>query len=261
MLRIESGGLRALLVIVGIIGLIWFYLPSTVGIINLGNAFGMGCNVLLILFSAFNKRFSMLLDFIYAKRAGKITLRVIGIIILIGVLYCLVISIFMLHSAYRKPKATPQAVIVLGCKVRGTNPTRMLSERIKAAYQAMQEYPDMVAVVSGGKGNDEDISEAECMRRELIKKGIPESRIYLEDQSTSTSENLRFSKKILEENGISGDVLIATDGYHEMRAQYLAKRENLPHCDPASAHTTALMFPTYWVREWFGLVHAFILGN
>ena len=99
------------------------------------------------------------------------------------------------------------------------------------------------------------------MRRELIKKGIAESRILTEDQSTSTSENLRFSKKILEEHGITGNVMIATDGYHEMRAQYLAKRETLPHCDPAPAHTTLLMFPTYWVREWFGLTHAFIFGD
>ncbi len=261
MLRIDSNFLRIVLILIAVIGIIWFFLPSTVGIVNIGNAFGIGCCGLLLLFAGFNKRISHLLDTIYANRIGKISLRILGILMILGVLYCLIISIMMLHSAYRKPKETPQAVIVLGCKVKGTRPSRMLSERIQAAYDAMQTYPEIVAVVSGGKGNDEDISEAECMRRELISKGIPESRIFVEDQSTSTSENLRFSKKILDENGITGNLLIATDGYHEMRAQYLAKLENLPHCDPAAAHTTALMFPTYWVREWFGLVHAFVFGN
>ncbi len=261
MLRIDSSFLRVFLILVSIFFIIEFWLPTTVGIVNIGNAFGLGCSILLLVYALFNKRISALLDRIYACRAGKITLRVLGVLIVLGVIYCLILSILMLHSAYRKPKSTPQAVIVLGCKVRGTNPTRMLSERIKAAYDAMQKYPDMVAVVSGGKGHDEVISEAECMRRELIKKGIAESRILTEDQSTSTSENLRFSKKILEEHGITGNVMIATDGYHEMRAQYLAKRETLPHCDPAPAHTTLLMFPTYWVREWFGLTHAFIFGD
>lgn len=261
MLRIDSSFLRVVLILVSIFFIIEFWLPTTVGIVNIGNAFGLGCSILLLVYALFNKRISALLDRIYACRAGKITLRVLGVLIVLGVIYCLILSILMLHSAYRKPKSTPQAVIVLGCKVRGTNPTRMLSERIKAAYDAMQKYPDMVAVVSGGKGHDEVISEAECMRRELIKKGIAESRILTEDQSTSTSENLRFSKKILEEHGITGNVMIATDGYHEMRAQYLAKRETLPHCDPAPAHTTLLMFPTYWVREWFGLTHAFIFGD
>jgi uncharacterized SAM-binding protein YcdF (DUF218 family) len=261
MLRIDSGFLRVILILISIFFILEFWLPTTVGIINIGNVFGLGCSIVLLVFAAFNKRVSALLDKIYACRAGKITLRVLGILIVLGAIYCLILSILMLHSAYRKPKSTPQAVIILGCKVRGTNPTRMLSERIKAAYNAMQEYPEMIAVVSGGKGNDEDISEAECMRRELMKKGIAESRILIEDQSTSTSENLRFSHSILEENGITGNIMIATDGYHEMRAQYLAKRENLPDCDPAPAHTTLLMFPTYWVREWFGLTHAFIFGD
>ena len=261
MLRIDSSFLRVVLILVSIFFIIEFWLPTTVGIVNIGNAFGLGCSILLLVYAVFNMRISALLDRIYACRAGKITLRVLGVLIVLGVIYCLILSILMLHSAYRKPKSTPRAVIVLGCKVRGTNPTRMLSERIKAAYDAMQKYPEMVAVVSGGKGHDEVISEAECMRRELIKKGIAESRILTEDQSTSTSENLRFSKKILEEHGITGNVMIATDGYHEMRAQYLAKCENLPHCDPAPAHTTLLMFPTYWVREWFGLTHAFIFGD
>lgn len=261
MLRIDCAVLRVLLIIISIIGIIIFYLPTIAGVVNIGNLFGMACNVLLLVFTTFNKWVSAALDKLYALRSGKIILRILGVFLILGIAYCLILSIMMLYSAYRKPQTTPQAVIVLGCKVRGTKPSMMLSKRIHAAYDALQTYPDMVAIVSGGKGNDEDISEAECMRQELMKMGIAESRIYIEDQSTSTSENLRFSKKILEQNGITGNILIATDAYHQMRAQYLAKLENLPHCDPASARTTFLMFPTYWVREWFGLAHAFVFGN
>lgn len=252
---------RVLLIVIAVVALIWFCLPLTIGIVNIGNAFGIACSVLLLSITIFYKKIFAVLHKLYSFRSGKITMWILGVIILLGVSYCLIISIMMLHSAYRKPDTTPQAVIVLGCKVRGVTPSLMLSKRIRAAYDAMQTYPDMVAIVSGGKGSDEEISEAECMRRELVKMGIDESRIYMEDQSTSTSENLRFSKKILDEQGITGDLLLATDAYHQMRAQYLAKHENLPHCDPASAPTSAAMFPTYWVREWFGLAHAFVFGN
>ena len=99
------------------------------------------------------------------------------------------------------------------------------------------------------------------MRNELVRMGIAEERILMEDRSVSTSENLRFSKEILEKQGITGSLLIATDGYHEMRAQYLAKREQLPDCYAVREYTSWNLLPTYWVREWFGLAHAFVFGT
>lgn len=261
MLQIDSTFLRVFFILISIVGIFIFFLPMTIGIINIGNVFGTSCSVLLLLFTVYNRRISAFLGKLNENRAGSITLRIMGIVILLGVLYCLIISILMLHSAYKKPKETPQAVIVLGCKVRGTKPSRMLGNRIQAAYDALQTYPDMVAVVSGGKGSDEDITEAECMRNELMKKGIDASRIIMEDKSTSTSENLRFSRAILEKNGLNGSLLIATDAYHEMRAQYLAKKENLSPCAPAAAASSPLLVPTYWIREWFGLAHAFVFGD
>lgn len=261
MLRIDSNILRIVLLCIALFGTVLFLLPMFVNIINIGNIFGLGCSLLLLGFVIWNKQISGFLGTVNQHTAGKIILRIVGIVIILGVLYCLIMSILMLHAAYRKPKQQPQAIIVLGCRVRGTAPSRMLSRRIHAAYDAMQENPDLIAVVSGGKGSNEEISEAQCMWNELTKMGIPESRILMEDRSTSTSENLRFSKEILKEQGITGDLLLVTDGYHEMRAQVLAKIEGLPQCDPASAYTSWYLVPTYWIREWFGLAHAFVFGN
>ena len=137
----------------------------------------------------------------------------------------------------------------------------MLSRRIQAAYEKLEADPALIAVVSGGQGSNEDISEAQCMYNELTRMGIASERIILEPQSTSTSENLRFSKTLLDEHGITGSLYLATDGYHELRAQILAKKEGLPACAPASAYTSWYLLPTYWVREWFGLAHAFVFGN
>lgn len=261
MLRIDNQALRIILLCISLLGMVFFILPVFVHIVNLGNLFGMGCSAVLFLFTVLNRPISAFLGRLWQNRAGKVLLAVIGLLLALGILYCLVISCCMTYAAHKKPQTQPKAVIVLGCKVRGTTPSLMLYRRIRAAYALLEADPDMVAVVSGGKGHDEDISEAECMRRELVKLGISDARIIPEDRSTNTSENLRFSKKLLAENGISGDLYIATDGYHEMRAQVLARAEGLPDCWPAPAKTSWYLWPTYWVREWFGLAHAFVFGN
>lgn len=251
----------AFLLLLAIAGIVLFALPLFVHIHNIGNLFGLCCSLLLLTFVLFRQKFLGIFDRICAHSAGKIALRIIGIFVLLGLLYCLVMSIVMLHAAHKKPQQTPQAVIVLGCKVRGTAPSRMLGRRIRAAYEKLESDPALIAVVSGGKGDNEEISEAQCMYNELTRMGISSDRIILEDQSTSTSENLRFSKKLLDENGITGTLYIATDGYHELRAQILAKKEGLSDCFPAAAYTSWYLLPTYWVREWFGLAHAFVFGN
>lgn len=261
MLQIHSNILRLVLLALSILGIAFFLFPLQFRIVNAGNLFGLGMSLLLLIFTLFNKRITKLLQTIWEHKAGRITLSTLGILFCAGVLLCIILSICMLHGAHKKPQGEPRAVIVLGCKVNGSTPSLMLYRRIRTAYNTLVQYPDAVCVVSGGKGSNEDISEAACMSNELQKMGISADRILLEDQSASTSENLRFSKQILDENGISGELVIVTDGYHECRAQYLAKKEGLPDCAAASAPTSWYLLPTYWVREWFGLVHAFVFGN
>ena len=261
MLRMDSNLLRVILLTISAVGILLFISPMAVHIVNIGNLFGLACSVLLLGFTVFNQQFSRLLDTINNKKAGAVTLRILAGGIVLGMLYCLILSCFMIYHAKKEPKDTPQAVIVLGCKVRGTVPSLMLSRRIKAAYEVLQANPELPVVVSGGKGSDEEISEAQCMYNELTRMGIVAERIYMEDRSTTTSENMRFSKEILDANGLTGPVYLATDGYHEMRAQILAKNEQLPPCYPAAAYTSWYLLPTYWIREWFGIAHAFVFGN
>ena len=105
----------------------------------------------------------------------------------------------MVFSAGRKaPAAEGEYVIVLGAQVRGEVPTLVLGARIRAAAEYLKEHPKAVAVASGGKGSGENISEAEAIRRGLIRLGIAEDRILLEERSTSTTENLRFSAEVIQ---------------------------------------------------------------
>lgn len=252
---------RILLLAAAAAGILLFLLPMSVRIINIGNLFGLAVCLLLFICLLIPGKIQTTVRRLWISRSGKAVLTAVGILAVLGVLYCIVISIFMVRAAGKKPKETPQAIIVLGCKVNGSTPSLMLSRRIQTAYEAMQQYPDITAVVSGGQGVNEDISEADCMAESLIRLGIAPERILREDQSCSTSENLRFSRQKLEEAGIGGPVLLVTDAYHQFRAQMLARTEQLPDCAAAVPYTSWYLQPTFWVREWFGVAHAAVFGN
>ncbi len=253
--------LRYLLIFLGAVGICFFLLPVAFGIVNIGNVFGFAVSLLLLCFAACSRSLADRLRNVNGHTAGRVTVGILTAVLLLGICWCAVLSGMMLLGAAKKPGGSPKAAVVLGCKVRGTVPSLMLSRRIEKAYEMLMQYPEMIAVVSGGQGSNEDISEAECMAVELKRRGIPAERIVREDKSTSTSENLRFSKALLEERGITGEILIVTDGFHERRAQLLAKYEGLPQTAAASAYTSWYLMPTYVVREWFGLTHAFVFHS
>ena len=114
-------------------------------------------------------------------------------------------------------------LIVLGCQVNGTVPSLMLRQRLDAAAAYLNTYPDAVAIVSGGQGAGESISEAQCMYDYLTAAGIEPERIRLEDQATSTMENLRYSMEYLD----STSVAIVSNEFHLYRAGQMAEKLGL----------------------------------
>ncbi|MBR1736519.1 MAG: YdcF family protein, partial [Firmicutes bacterium] len=109
-------------------------------------------------------------------------------------------SIFIFLTLYTPDVAigNEDAVIVLGCSVKGEKPSNFLIARTNAAYEYYKLNPSAVFVLSGGKGSQEDISEAEAMKRLLLDSGIPSDQLLLEDRSTTTRENFTYSKEILD---------------------------------------------------------------
>jgi uncharacterized SAM-binding protein YcdF (DUF218 family) len=79
-------------------------------------------------------------------------------------------------------------------------------------------------IVSGGKGDDERVSEAEAMAKYLVGRGFPADRIALEDQSRNTAENLLFSRDIMERGGPGARCVIVTSDFHAFRAAMIARR-------------------------------------
>lgn len=121
-----------------------------------------------------------------------------------------------------------KTVIVLGCGIRGERVSVGLAKRLNKANEYHLQNPDAVIIVSGGQGPQEDISEALAMKRYLIEKGVPEDRIIMEDKSTSTITNFKYSHEIMKEKGLPDDsVVFVTNGYHVYRGASYAKAEGL----------------------------------
>ena len=122
-----------------------------------------------------------------------------------------------------------EVLLVLGTHVQGTEPTSMLSDRIDAAADYLKAHPSVLCVVSGCLGRRSQITEAECLHRELVKKGIEADRILQESQAASTMDNLVFSLALLEQ--ITGrrpqNLGILSSEFHLLRARMCAERQGI----------------------------------
>lgn len=199
--------------------------------------------------------------------SAKILRRLLCVCLCIGILVAAVTFGFVLEGSLGDPEAEPDYIIVLGCGVNGTVPSLLLRERIDAAYGYLSAHPDAICVVSGGQGPGEDITEAECMFRELTAMGIDPGRIWLEDRSTSTEENLAFSKAVIEAHtgAAPTEVGIVSGEYHLFRACLMAEDLGLtPYGIPAATGWLGLRV-NYFLREvagvWYYLIFGRLLGG
>lgn len=159
------------------------------------------------------------------------------------------------------PKAdgTNEYAIVLGAKVKkGNIPSLSLQYRLDSALAYATEYTHVKLILSGGQGPDEDIAEAFVMRQFLIDNGIEESRLILEDEATSTYENLLFSKEFIPSNIKS--ITIITSDYHLQRAKILASKLGW-ESDVVAAKTPKVVEQKVRMRERVALLKAYILGK
>lgn len=238
--------LKFILLSLGIVLLIWYLAPLVSNIFNAGNIVGIICSVSLILVGCF-----------YGKMPNVLKNMFFALIAL-ALVVIIPLSFNMARYANYKTQNGVKTVIVLGCKVNGTNPSKYLYDRCAKAYEYLNENKDAVAILSGGQGPDEGISEALCMKNVLTEMGVDENRLILEDKSTSTKENIEFSKVIIQNENLSQDVLVVTNEFHEYRAKLLCDKYELnfhSKCSYSSFYT----FLTFYTRELMGLFKQIVL--
>lgn len=251
--------IRYILLAAELIIFAFFALPVLSNIFNPGNAFGMLISIILISITIFWEKFRLFCTDLWKHTEGKIVIISVFVIIITGLLYVITLTGLMIHAKEKDPDKT-DAVIVLGCKVNGDNPSKMLKRRLDAAEIFLSENEEVICIVSGGKGDDEKISEARAMKNYLMEKGIESDRIIMEDKSVNTYENLENSCEILEEMGKGKNIAIVTDGFHQYRAGFIAKKLGF---EPSAINAVTDFYnltltPTYYVREWMAITNEYL---
>ena len=177
--------------------------------------------------------------------------RVLGALTVLALAAFAVLELPILRDARTDPNPEADYIIVLGAQVRGTQPSWSMHDRLTAALDYLNAYPESKAVVSGGQGPDEGCSEAEAMQTWLLAQGVAPERILLEDQSETTRENLTYSFNVIRSWG--GDpaegVGVVTSEYHLHRAKLMAEALGAKPIGVAAKTELVIMRVNYFIRE------------
>lgn len=164
-------------------------------------------------------------------------------------------------SSYEQSTANGKydTLIILGAKVKANGTVSLsLKNRLDEAYEYLSKYPHVQVVVTGGQGADEPQTEASAMYTYLVDKGLDPNRIHLEDKSTSTYENLLFTKQLL--NDSLTEATIVSNDFHLARAKFLANQLNV-NVDLLSAKTPQVVETKSRIRERAALLKTYIFGK
>ena len=150
-------------------------------------------------------------------------------------------------------------IIVLGAQVRATGPSIALRHRLHTAADYLAANPQTHCITTGGQGPDEPESEAAAMRHYLVGLGVPASRIILEDRSTTTRENLSFSREIVEP--ANATVGIVTNDFHMFRALSMARKQGFGDAVGIAAQSSRFFLPNNLLRESLAIAKALLKGD
>lgn len=168
--------------------------------------------------------------------------------LIIATLYC------NIKAGRHVPKYDKDFVIILGSKINSDGSlTPLLKGRVDKAIEfATKQYENtnkkIIYVPSGGQGADEIISEAEAIKNYLIEHGVNKNQILIEDKSTSTVENMKFSKNIIFENNNNGNIIFSTTNYHVFRSGIIANNQGID-CEGIGSKTKWYFYTNALIRE------------
>lgn len=150
-------------------------------------------------------------------------------------------------------------IIVLGAHVNGTRLSKALLERTRRALEYLERNPDTKAVLSGGQGEGETVSEAQAMREYLTSHGISENRLILEDRSTNTKENLDFS--LIKIGNLHASIGIVTNHFHVFRGVAIGKKCGCTDICGIPSRYRSWRLLIYIPREILAVIKDRLVGN
>ena len=205
---------------------------------------------------------ALILLFLLCRKKHLRRLRIVLIVLLcicVGALAVLEIPI--VRNAHTDA-GEAEYLIVLGAGVNGSVPSLSLTDRLQAAKQYLDAHPNATAIVSGGQGDGENISEAEAMRRWLENAGIPPERIWMEPRATTTEENIAYSLNLIRQHGDGvASIAIVSSEYHLYRAKCIARAQGVEAIGVAGKTSYPVLRLNYFLREAFAVAYLRILGR
>lgn len=166
---------------------------------------------------------SVFLNFVKRLLIIPIFKLIAALVVFCGTVTVLLIAFLFIYGTTDNVTYNEDYLIVLGCGLRGEEPTEPLRARLDTAIEYLEQNDKCRVIVSGGQGRGESIPEAEAMRRYLTERGISRDRIITEKESTSTTENFKFSNKVTDNALASTHAAFVTNDFHIYRAYNLAK--------------------------------------
>ena len=227
----------------------YFTLTSAMGPITFSKYLLLG-GIFLCVFGFINQT-------LYKNVIYKKIIKVIKPLFLIGLTVFIITELAIIGFSLQKNMDKADYTIVLGAGIRGEIMTVTLKQRVDTAIEYTKSNEDFgYIVVTGGQGPGESITEAEAMKRYLVKNGIDDEHVIKEEYATDTYENLEFSKKIIEKH--SGkkidelNIKVITSGFHLLRSKMLCNELGYKNVTYCASPIWTIFIPNYYIREFIG---------
>ena len=225
---------------------------------NLGNILPLIAGSLLFLYVLFRR------TRLYKVRKSSVRIaeRFIAIAFTVWFISFAVVVSILLAASMPDKSEDADCILLLGTGLHGAEPSLVLVERMDLALDYIGTHQNLKIIVSGGQGPGESITEAEAMEKYLVGHGVPGESILKEENSTSTLENMIFSRNAFFENygyNLKKAVVVTSD-FHMFRAKLLARRAGITPYG-ISSKTPFYILPNVYLREYFALIKSLALDK
>jgi uncharacterized SAM-binding protein YcdF (DUF218 family) len=183
--------------------------------------------------------------------------KIIIILLLVCIIVFATIGSFILYYAKTASPVKSDVMIVLGCQIWDQSPSLSLEYRLQKALELYNAGYAGHIIVSGGQGGNEKVTEASVMKNWLVANGVDKSLVLEEGKSTSTYENLTFSKEIMDRQHFQTAVLVSND-FHMFRSLRYAKKVGIQASGGPAPNVWYLSFYSY-CREVLSVIKNFVL--
>lgn len=252
--------IRIILGCAGIVLFLWFFVPGLLTAhFHIGVVTGVVISILMIIYALFAGTINRFIIYLWSKAAGKVIIFII-LAAAAAILTLAIMCMICMGSGMKKSTEKSGTVVVLGCRVYSYGPSLMLRARLDEAIQFLNNDEDAVCIVCGGQGKNEPESEAAAMFGYMTDRGIDKKRVYMEDKSLDTLENLTNSLGIIKENNLDENCVIVTSDYHCYRAIKYAEKLGYRNPSALPAKTLWWLFPSSYIREMYGIMEMWFLN-